>query len=269
MTHLNDKLNNTNNKINVLGIPVSKFGVGDVATLFSQKEPGEHLILTFVNPGACDLANKHADYTKLLEQFDVVGCDGIGMVKAAQACGLTGIKRESADFSSLMGPIFNWASENNRSVGFIGGKPSVAENATSIIQQKFSDLDIVACFTGYEPDPDKALTYFTDNLTELVICGMGAPLQEKFLIRLVANGWHGIGVTCGGFLDQTTTSITYYPAWIDRLELRFLYRLIKEPRRLWRRYLVDYRIFVWRFCKLKWALLKSRHDVGGSPGKQK
>ena len=65
--HLNDKLNNTNNKVNVLGIPVSKFGVGNVATLFSQKEPGKHIILTFVNPGACDLANKHAGYTQLLE----------------------------------------------------------------------------------------------------------------------------------------------------------------------------------------------------------
>lgn len=261
-------MNNATDKINVLGIPVSQGGVGDVATLYSQKEPGKHLILTFVNPLACDLANKHADYTNLLEQFDFVGCDGIGMAKAAQACGSTAIKRESPDFSSLMGPVFKWALENNRSVGFIGGKPGVAEQATSIIQQKFSDLHIVACFSGYEQDPDKALRYFTDNRTELVICGMGAPLQERFLIRLVANGWQGIGMTCGGFLDQTTLSVTYYPAWIDRLNLRFLYRLIKEPRRLWRRYLVDYRIFLWRFCKLNFKNFKSRLGMGRLPGKQ-
>ena len=252
-----------------MGIPVSEFGVGNIEALFSQKDPGKHLLLTFVNPGACDLANKHADYTTLLEQFDVVGCDGIGMVKAAHACGLTGIKRESADFSSLMGPIFNWASENHQSVGFIGGKPGVVEKATSNIQQKFSGLNIVARFNGYEHDPDKALTFFTENHTELVICGMGAPLQERFLLQLVADGWQGIGVTCGGFLDQTTKRVMYYPAWIDRLDLRFLYRMVKEPHRLWRRYLVDYRIFVWRFCKLKWTLFKSKHGLGGSPGKQK
>ena len=250
----------------MLGIPVSRFGVGNVATLFSQKEHGKPLILTFVNPQACNLANKHADYTKLLERFDVVGCDGIGMAKAAQACGLIDIKRESPDFSSLMGPIFKWGSENNCTVGFIGGKPDVAKKATSIIQQEFSDLHIAACFTGYGQDPDDALTYFTENQTELVICGMGAPLQERFLVRLVANGWQGIGVTCGGFLDQTTKSVTYYPAWIDRLDLRFLYRLVKEPRRLWRRYFLDYRIFLWRFCKLKWTLVRSRHAAGRSPG---
>ncbi len=247
MTALNNgNLRNVVDKSNVLGIPVSRTGVGDVEVLFSQKEPGKRLILTFVNPLACSLATKHDDYTGLLERFDIVGCDGIGMAKAAQISGLTGLKRESPDFSSLMGPVFKWASSNQRTIGFVGGKSGVSEKAASIIQQEFANLKIDACFTGYKNDPEKALQYFTENQTDLVICGMGAPLQERFIIKLVSNGWYGIGMTCGGFLDQTSLNVAYYPLWVDRLNIRFLYRLVKEPRRLWRRYLVDYQIFLQR-----------------------
>lgn len=249
----------------MLGIPVSLAGVGDIKTRFDQKIAGKKLILTFVNPLACMLDKQHADYTGLLEEFDIVGCDGIGMVKAAKASGLLNIKRESADFSSLMAPVFNWASENKQSVGFVGGEAGVAEKSASIIIEKFPDLRIVACFTGYEQDPDDARKFFTDNQTELVICGMGAPLQERFLTQLVSAGWHGIGMTCGGFLDQTTRSAAYYPDWVDRFDVRFLYRLIKEPRRLWHRYLVDYQVFLRRYGRLKWSIFKSRLGIGKTP----
>jgi N-acetylglucosaminyldiphosphoundecaprenol N-acetyl-beta-D-mannosaminyltransferase len=81
---------------------------------------------------------------------------------------------------------------------------------------------------------------------------MGAPLQERFLSQLAANGWTGIGLTCGGFLDQVVQGSDYYPGWVDRLNIRFLYRLGKEPRRLWRRYLVDYQVFMRLYLKLRW-----------------
>ena len=224
-------------KANVLGIPVSRSGVGNIKALFSNREPGKSLILTFVNPLACALDKRNADYTVLLEQFDIVGCDGLGMVRAAKASGLSEVERESPDFTSLMWPVFQWAADNAQTVGFVGGKPGVADKAVSVINQEIPELNIVACFNGYEEEPAKAREYFIGNRTDLVICGMGAPLQERFLIQLVSGGWQGIGMTCGGFLDQTIGVAIYYPQWVDRMNLRFLYRLVKEPRRLWRRYL--------------------------------
>ncbi|NJO34267.1 MAG: hypothetical protein HC869_15170 [Rhodospirillales bacterium] len=69
-------------------------------------------------------------------------------------------------------------------------------------------------------------------------------MQESFLLRLRQQGFNGVGFTCGGFLDQYSIGKQYYPTWIDRLELRWLYRLIMEPGRLWRRYFVEYQPFV-------------------------
>lgn len=60
-----------------------------------------------------------------------------------------------------------------------------------------------------------------------------------------AQGWRGWGFTCGGFLDQLGSGLYYYPQWVDQMNLRFAYRLLKEPRRLWRRYFFEYSRFAW------------------------
>ncbi|MDX2463978.1 MAG: WecB/TagA/CpsF family glycosyltransferase [Porticoccus sp.] len=254
-------------KLHVLCIPVSPTGIGDVSRLFAAKLLEESLLITFVNPYACALAKKHADYIQVLESFDIVACDGIGMVKAARASGLKTIQRESFDYTSMADPVFKWAAQNGQRLGLVGGKPGVADQAALLLRRKFPDLQIVACYSGFGEGPDDARRFFSKNHTELVVCGMGAPLQERYLIRLAAEGWHGIGFTCGGFLDQLTTGDSYYPKWVDKFNIRFLYRLAKEPGRLWRRYLIDYQVFLKGYSRLQWEIIKSKLGVGQSPDK--
>jgi len=226
--------------------------------LLSDKKDDNSLTITFVNPLACALSKQHADYVGLLENIDVVACDGIGMIKAARACGLTDIRREAFDFTSQADPVFAWAAKYAKSVGFVGGKQGVAEKAASVIAQKYPGFLNAGCYSGYAQDPEQARKHFTENQTDLVVCGMGAPLQERFLIQLVSTGWQGVGVTCGGFLDQTTKGAAYFPDWVDRLNIRFLYRLVKEPRRLWRRYLVEYQVFMGRYWRFQWQRFRSK-----------
>ena len=74
---------------------------------------------------------------------------------------------------------------------------------------------------------------------DIVICGMGTPLQEHFLADLQKLGWGGIGYTCGGFLHQTARDIQYYPEWIDKYNIRWIYRIYDEPK-LFKRYFWEY-----------------------------
>jgi len=251
-------MNEVPSKVYVLGIPVSLTGVGDVCELFTQKEVDRHLIVTFVNPLACALVELNADYIDLLNNFDIVTCDGIGMVQASRASGIKNSKRESFDFTSLADVVFRSAVDNHWQLGLVGGEPGVAEKAGKILQLKYPDLRVAGCYSGFGPEPAEAQKDFTENQVDLVICAMGAPLQERFFIQLVANGWYGIGFTCGGFLDQVIVGEAYYTDWVNRLNIRFLYRLLKEPRRLWRRYLVDYQVFLRRYSRLQWKRLKSK-----------
>ncbi|MNL72304.1 UDP-Gal:alpha-D-GlcNAc-diphosphoundecaprenol beta-1,4-galactosyltransferase [compost metagenome] len=84
------------------------------------------------------------------------------------------------------------------------------------------------------------------------------PAQEAFMLALKKSEWSGLAVACGGYLDQLSGGLQYYPKWIDRLNLRFLYRLAREPHRLWRRYILEYRVFLLRLIK---QLLKHRLGV--------
>jgi N-acetylglucosaminyldiphosphoundecaprenol N-acetyl-beta-D-mannosaminyltransferase len=59
---------------------------------------------------------------------------------------------------------------------------------------------------------------------------MGVVRQERFLLAARNAGFRGVGFTCGGFIHQTARDeIDYYPAWINRWNLRFLYRMYREP----------------------------------------
>ena len=255
-------------KSSVLGIPISPGGLGEIATLLSGKPPKTSLMVTFVNPWALAQVVKHPDYLTLLEAFDVVACDGIGMVRAAHTCGLKQLVRESFDFTSKADSVFCWAAANAITVGLVGGKPGVAERAGVMLRKKYPDLKVTGCYSGYETGPEDARETFRMQQTNLVICGMGTPLQERFLVELSTAGWHGAGFTCGGFFDQLNRGENYYPAWADHLNVRFLYRLAREPGRLWRRYLVDYQVFLRAYGKLRWNRIKSGLSIrppGGHP----
>ena len=54
-------------------------------------------------------------------------------------------------------------------------------------------------------------------------------MQEKFLLKVKKMGYQGIGFTCGGFVHQTAMNrMHYYPDWVDKMNLRFVYRMYKE-----------------------------------------
>ena len=256
--------NSQENKRDVVGVPVSPEGIGDVAWVLDRRDDKQAFIVTFVNPHACFVQGKHDDYTELLEAFDRVACDGIGMILACRIAGLRYIEREAFDLTSMAPPVLDWAARNGKKVVLVGGREGIAGKAAAILQDMVPKLQIEACFSGYGNGPGAAMEYARKWQTDVVICGMGAPLQERFLVRLAATGWYGAGFTCGGFLEQTAQGGAYFPDWIDRLNLRFLYRLVREPRRLWRRYLVEYQVFVGRFLVMAWQRIAGIFKPGGA-----
>jgi len=202
---------------------------------------GSKRITTFLNPFSYVIAKKNKQQ---LSQFNIE-IDGGLLVQLLNLFGFRR-KRKSFDMSSLAPVVFNDAIQNNKSVYFIGTKPKVIDLAISNIQQQFSELKICGYRDGYlVSDKDRKSVFSEINLlkSDYVICGMGTPLQEQFLIDLQNSGWNGHGFTCGGFLHQTSQGIEYYPKWITKFGLRAFYRMYDEPK-LIRRYFIDYPIAI-------------------------
>ncbi|HCI5759941.1 TPA: WecB/TagA/CpsF family glycosyltransferase, partial [Klebsiella pneumoniae] len=86
--------------------------------------------------------------------------------------------------------------------------------------------------------------HFIKQLSELepdiIIVGMGTPAQDIFLQEMFMSKWTGVAFSCGGFLHQTAKNgSTYYPDFFNKYNLRWMYRMIDEPK-LVSRYLFGY-----------------------------
>ena len=198
-------------------------------------------LITFLNPFSYMLVRNS---NSQLEAFNVE-IDGGMLVLILNVFGFK-CKRKSFDMTSLAPLVFNNAIQNNRSVYFIGTKPKVIDLAIINIKQQFPELNICGYRDGYlTSDKDREVVFSEINTlkADYVICGMGTPLQEQFLIDLQNSGWNGHGFTCGGFLHQTSQGIEYYPKWITKFGLRAFYRMYDEPK-LIRRYFIDYPIAI-------------------------
>ncbi len=214
------------------------------------------VLVTFANPGIAPLARRSAPFRQALHEFDFVLPDGIGMCFAINWLHGLPAKRVSFDTTSLAPAVFDRACSRNLRIVLVGGAPQVAENARARILEHFPDVRITGAFDGYGA-LDAKVKAVKDLDPDIVICGMGSGRQESFLLELKKQGWHGWGFTCGGYLDQLSKGITYYPRWIDAANLRWAYRLVQEPGRLWRRYVIDYSYFGFLVCAAR--LRKHRH----------
>jgi len=203
----------------------------------------EPMLVTFVNPQAWTLARRDTGFAPLLTRFDLVLPDGIGVARTAAWLKRRPVARLSFDASSLYHPVFRTLEARRGSLFIIGAAPGVAEQAAARMQEAYPGIRLEGCLDGYA-ELKAARARILEADPDLVLCGMGAPRQERFLAGLKAAGFRGVAFTCGGFLDQLAQAETYYPAWIDRLELRWLYRIWMEPGRLWRRYAIDYLPFL-------------------------
>jgi N-acetylglucosaminyldiphosphoundecaprenol N-acetyl-beta-D-mannosaminyltransferase len=204
-------------------------------------------LVTFANPATAIVARRSAAFGEDLRNFDMVLPDGSGMCLAIKLLHKLPAQRVSFDSTSLAPEIFHLACELGSSIVFVGGAPLVAERARVQVANHFPGIRIIGAVDGYG-DVNAKIDAIARLNPDIVICGMGSGSQEAFLLKLRAAGWSGWGFTCGGYLDQLQAEINYYPGWVDRANLRWAYRLAREPGRLWRRYLIDYSCFGLLLC---------------------
>lgn len=215
---------------------------------------------TFLNPYSYLLARKNQD---IFSSFSEIHFDGIVLCVFARFFGIRK-KRTSFDMTSLAPVVMRNASETGKSIYLIGSEPGLALVTSEKLCRIFPRLKIIGLKHGYFSSIENRNNTIQEIIQlnpDIVIAGMGTPHQEKFLVDLTQAGWKGTGYTCGGFIHQTAKSGTqYYPPLFDKLNLRWLYRIIDEPKLL-KRYVLEYPKFFYFFTldyyKYKAKLKKS------------
>lgn len=243
-------------KDSLLGMPIGHTHSLRTTLAFMVEclEKREPCIVSFINPYAFKLRLVDQAYFNSLWHFDLILPDGIGVVKAFRWLNGVDIERQSFDATSLFHPVLRHLNLTKKSLCIVGGRPGTAIYAQEKMRNLYPDVTYLGTLDGYR-DFEETVGWVKKHNPNVVLVGMGSPIQESILLRLKLDGFLGVGFTCGGFLDQFVQSSQYYPAFIDQFDLRWLYRLVSEPKRLGRRYLVDYQTFTF---DLLWALVGKR-----------
>lgn len=186
-------------------------------------------IITFLNPYSYLIARRNVN---LFNRFDLILLDGISLVLILRFFLFKKVKRFSFDYTSLAQKVFLHAQNSKQSIYLIGSKEKEIGKSITNIEKEFPNIIFCGYRNGYFQDSfeyENVINEIVCLNPDILIVGMGSPLQEKFLEKIKRKGWKGTGYTCGGFLHQTSYGNRYYPKLIDQLNIRFLYRLTKEP----------------------------------------
>ncbi|QTL36100.1 WecB/TagA/CpsF family glycosyltransferase [Pseudoalteromonas viridis] len=210
---------------------------------------GSIVIATFVNPFSYSILQSRPE---LVEQFNYIFSDGILHTKLHNLFCDNKIDRVSFDLSSIAKDTLLRAENKGLRVAFIGGKPEHAAVLEQKMKELFPQLQVCICRDGYF-DNDEQKSQAVDEIMlakpDIVIVGMGTPLQEEFLLKCVAkNTSANEFYTCGGFLEQTATKGDYYHPLVKKLGIRWLQRAILHSH-VRKRIFKDYPKFVLNYIK--------------------
>ena len=215
---------------------------------------GNHLaqkgmIYTYLNPVSYITALKDKE---LFSSMDGIFADGSLLVMALRLAYGLRVTRRSFDMTSMAPQVLRYANEHASTICVVATKQEALNKALRVFSNHYPNIVWLGCRNGYFANDEEmereASRIATDN-PDFLIVGMGIGKQEQFMLMCKNAGYKGIGFTCGGFIHQTAEKDgqeSYYPKWMDKLNLRFLYRMYKEPHTR-QRYLKAAFVFPYKF----------------------
>jgi N-acetylglucosaminyldiphosphoundecaprenol N-acetyl-beta-D-mannosaminyltransferase len=212
-------------------------------------EQGGAHYLTVVNAAKIVSAQSDEALREILHKADIVTADGMSVVWASHLLGeplqqrVTGIDL----FERLIGS----AAERQWSVYFFGAREEAVTKVVEVFKGRFPKLRLAGFRNGYfTPQENQAIVEeIRRSRADLLFVAMGSPAQEKWIAaNLQQTGAHfALGV--GGSFDHLAGFVRRAPRWMQEAGLEWLHRLLLEPQRLWRRYLIGNTRFIWLVVK--------------------
>lgn len=163
------------------------------------------------------------------DEFDYIASDGMGPIKLNKLFGHPKSVRLSFDLSTMAPPVFYDMIAHGESLYVLGAKPGEVDKSVETIKRNFNGIKIAGFHHGYIKDcKSEIVKTIIESGAKVVIIGMGAPMQDEMAVLLKREGFIGTVYTCGGFIHQTQERMVSFPAWTNRLGLRWLYRIFTQ-----------------------------------------
>ena len=222
---------------------------------------GERGYVSTVNVAVLMMARSRPRLRRFIEAASLVVADGQPLVWVSRLFSTPLPERVAG--VTIVDALCQLAEQKNLGVYFLGSRQDVLNELGRRLRHRHPGLDIRGLADGYfrpEDAPDRAAA-IRRSRAEILFVGMGVPQQEYFLQEHWAALGANVAVGVGGSFEVTAGLRKRAPQVIQRAGLEWFFRLLQEPRRLWKRYLLTNSQFMYHFFKellFRWARGASR-----------
>ena len=221
-----------------------------VSYIKNRIKGGEFTQHCVINVAKVVSAQSDLELKESVNSCHIVNIDGMGVVLGARFLGHSVPERVAG--VDLFHELLEMSATNHFSVFLLGAKDDVVSTAASKVKALYPGLKVAGYHHGYFWDDEAALVEkVRASGAQLLFVAITSPMKENFI-----NRWRDqLGVTfvmgVGGTFDVVAGKVKRAPLWMQKYGLEWLYRVIQEPGRMWKRYLTTNSKFAWLLIKEK------------------
>jgi alpha-1,3-mannosyltransferase len=231
------------NSRNIQGVNVSNLSKLEALELIAESvDNNDCTKIAYANAHTINLTNEQESYKKTLEGFIVLP-DGIGVDLASKY--RYGDKfKANLNGTDFTPEIFNHL--KNKRIYILGAQEGLAQKALNIWEGQYSQHFWIGSHHGYIND--EASEVVAANIkaldADILIVAMGNPIQEQWIEKYAGLTGASLVIGVGALLDFTAGEVKRAPKWVRILRAEWIYRLLQEPKRMWRRYIIGNVVFI-------------------------
>lgn len=232
------------NRIAVLGVEIDPVTMSEAIAAFERMVETRHPHLVFsANVDICMQARRDHELASILRAADLVLVDGTPMMWAARFLGSPFPERVSG--SDFLTRFCRTAVQSGYKLFFLGAAPGVARRARLALEGAHPGITIAGTYSppyGFEYDDQenwRIVQEIRRASPDVLFVAFGAPKEQKWLYRYRNELSVPVSMGIGSAFDYVAGRLKRAPRWMQSMGLEWSYRLVQEPRRLWRRYLLN------------------------------
>ena len=222
--------------VKILDVPVHPLTMGEAVSVLEESiTSGEQAFVVTANAEIIMMCQEDAGYKKIVSQdAQLVLPDGAGAVWAGRHLGYK-VPERVAGFD-LYCQLLDKAAQKGYKAFFFGGSPGIAEAAKAKSEELYPGVQVVGCRNGYfEEEESQAIIHeINASGADMLFAALGAPKQEKWLVRYREQLKPKILMGIGGSFDVFAGKMERAPKWMQDASLEWLFRLYKQPSRFMR-----------------------------------
>ncbi|WP_017756472.1 WecB/TagA/CpsF family glycosyltransferase [Calidifontibacillus oryziterrae] len=222
--------------VSILGVSFIDTNMKDMVARIEQRLLNhQKTFIVTANPEIVMKVLQDSTYKQYIDKANYVTADGIGVVKAAQILG-NPLPERVAGYD-LMRNLLTVVNEKKLKLYMLGATEETIQKAVQTIKIEFPQIDLVGYHNGFFQWEDQAMiNEILEKQPDLILVALGVPRQEKWIAENIDTVEKGVFIGVGGSFDVLAGTVKRAPAFWQKLNLEWLYRLLKQPSR-WRRML--------------------------------